>query len=233
MKFLDETLARMIERFEEEYPEVRQRSPTIDDTSSQSPSLPELSTSISNGASSSASQTLRNPLNNPSNVIDDDEDENEIDWQAQPDSLRHLSRHGSDASLVARHQAHEEGQMHRFGQQMRRSLLGPRNTEEPHERITDEDEERLSTMRSRLAHFSGEDLKRRIKTEGIEAVVHELGVSARELEIMEQSDPTGLEKLREAQRRLIAMGEGPKENGIVQANGKANLVVREREGDKT
>lgn len=112
----------------------------------------------------------------------------------------HISRHNSDVSLASRLITQEEGQMHRFGQQIRRDVLRPQALDYAHGTTGHELEpQHLQELRARLEAMSGNEIKNKVEMLGPEAVLHQLGTTAEELLLLEQQDPEGFEKFRESQ----------------------------------
>ncbi|MCJ1254928.1 hypothetical protein MMC24_002744 [Lignoscripta atroalba] len=191
LQFLDSTLERMIQRFEDEYPETRLESlPTRREDASEVGSLPSLAgTSSLDADTSGMSEAIREDT-----TLSDDEDR----------AVRMpVSRHNSDVSLASRHLGQEEGRMHRFGQQIRRDILRPMEFDYAHGTTGREGEpQHLRKLRETLELWKGEDIKEAVEDRGSEAVLRELGATAEELLVLKKEDPEGFEMFREAQ--LIA-----------------------------
>jgi len=185
LQFLDLTLERMIRRFEDEYPECRiappEPEPSAEEPASDSGSLPSPSKDPSIHGEASI----------------DDGDPAEDDEQ----TVRvHLSRHNSDVSLASRLITQEEGQMHRFGQQIRRDVLRPQALDYAHGTTGHEVEaQHLQELRARLEAMSGSELKAQVETLGPKALLQKLGTTTEELLLLHQQDPEGFEIFRESQ----------------------------------
>ena len=123
--FLDQTLQRIIQRFEDEYPETRlaavDAAPSGDaaaENAAPRGTSAEIPPAGDDDNNHSTFTNLADPILMP---ISTNEDE--------PRAIQSgRSRHGSDVSLASRALAMEEGQMHRLGQQVRRGLFGSRST---------------------------------------------------------------------------------------------------------
>lgn len=92
--------------------------------------------------------------------------------------------------------------MHRFGQGMRREVLKPIGTDDAlHGTSTSDlpESPHLAALRVRLENLSGEALREQVEHDGVENVIKELGLSARELATLEKDDPEGFAKLKNAQ----------------------------------
>ena len=112
----------------------------------------------------------------------------------------HLSRHNSDVSLAARLITQEEGQMHRFGQQIRRDVLRPQVLDYAHGTTGHEVEaQHLQELRTRIEAMSGSEIKAQVEALGPETVLQRLGTTTEELLLLEQQDPEGFEKFRQSQ----------------------------------
>ncbi|MCJ1384166.1 hypothetical protein MMC17_007282 [Xylographa soralifera] len=185
--FLDSTLERMIQRFEDEFPECRLRplkpSPSVDDTLSESGSLPSSFTNPFNSEGTDETSLT---------TVDPTEDDEKV--VRVP-----MSRQHSDVSLASRFLTQEEGQMHRFGQQIRRDILRPELQDFAHGTTgTEVEPQHLQKLRQRLEAMDGAEIKDRVALLGSEAVLRELGATAEELLFLEQQDPEGFEKFKEA-----------------------------------
>ena len=185
LQFLDTTLERMIRRFEDEYPECR-----ID------PPLPKLPAEESTSDSGSLPSSFTSPWTNqmaaidPNDIIEDDEQAVKVP----------MSRHNSDVSLASRFLTQEEGQMHRFGQQIRRDVLRPQFQDYAHGTTGHEVEaEHLQELRARIDQLSGDEIKERVERLGPDAALRELGVTAKELWLLQRQDPESLEKFGNTQ----------------------------------
>ncbi|MCJ1442457.1 MAG: hypothetical protein MMC23_002952 [Stictis urceolatum] len=201
LQFLDSTLSRMIERFEDEYPECRPKPPPspTETPSSESGSLENSTTFSDPFRGGPASQDTE-----PDDLDADVDADAALDEESSPSdpSLKpkpRLSRHGSDVSLASRHLNNEEAQMHRFGQQMRRSILAPQTFDHVHQASGEEEARHLQALRAKLEMMTGEQIKEKVRDRGVERVLEEMGSNARELLLLEKEDPEGFEKFREAQ----------------------------------
>ncbi len=194
--FLDSTLQRMIQRFEDEYPETRlaPRLPIIPpttDTASLDDSLYSSgeNTSILSGDNSTTITDPDPSATDAATLTEDDEEVIKVP----------LSRHNSDVSLASRALALEEGRMHRFGQQVRRDILRPQSLDHAHGTTGDEPEaEHLRVLRDRLETLGGAEIKEKVDRLGPDAVLREIGASAEELALLEREDPEAFGRFREA-----------------------------------
>lgn len=174
--FLDSTLERMIQRFENEYPETRL------ETSPQSLALPTPLAAFPY----STSQNQVSHTTDPETL--DPEPDSEPD---QAIRIPHL-RHGSDVSLASR-QAQEEGRMHKFGQRMRRDILRPEMLDYAHGTTGQEVEaSHLQDLRRKLEGLPGAEIRDKVRTMGPEALLKSIGATVEDLRILEQSDPDGM-----------------------------------------
>ncbi|MCJ1389888.1 hypothetical protein MMC18_002745 [Xylographa bjoerkii] len=186
--FLDSTLERMIQRFENEFPECRLRpleaSPMGDDALSESGSLPSSFTNPFNSEGTDETNlTTLDPTEDDEGVV------------KVP-----MSRQHSDVSLASRFLTREEGQMHRFGQQIRRDILRPESHDYAHGTTGQEVEaQHLLELRKRVEAMDGADIRDKVEKFGSEAVLRELGATAEELLHLEQQDPEGFEKFKNSQ----------------------------------
>ncbi len=202
LQFLDSTLERMIERFENEYPETRLPKPTAEPLSDDN-------------ASTSSSFENPTPLIHPTPTYPglefDSPDPEDIDDNAPP-LIRpaSVSRRASSPNLASR-QAQEEGRMHRFGQRVKRDILRPETEDYAHGTTGAESEAQyLKDLRRRLEAFEGGEIKDRVETLGPETVFNMIGATAEELEAWERGNPEGFERIKEARGYALALYEDQK-----------------------
>lgn len=196
---LDSTLERIIQRFEDEYPETKVAPlPSPPDRRVEFEFSPPsessfLGSSPANGSVLSASVESNNNLER----VPQDEavDAEAVDAEADDNDAHpsRLARNGSNASLAARAQMQEEGQMHKLGQAFRKTLV--ENSHRENGGRTD-----VAQVRERLEQFSGEQLREQIEEHGLEHLIKKLGFSMQEIALLEREDPEGFEKFKQAQQ---------------------------------
>ena len=190
LQFLDSTLERIIERFEDEYPETRAEAKKDGDLNVDHTKLDQSDSQLL-AECIKAQDRLGDVISNEDRVsVEDDE---------HPYAVR-LSRRSSNTSLKTRALTSEEGRMHRFGQQFRREILKPEGLDYAHG--TDEtsvDPPHLALLRAKLGEMRSEDIRQRVIDLGYEKAIEEIGASAEELAQLEKEDPEGFQKLKEAQ----------------------------------
>ena len=193
LQFLDSTLERMIQRFEDEYPETRIAPPEHTQASEYAVSeTGSLVSSFTNPFGNEGTVSELTPSSTNGVYMNDDEDDRAVRVT--------MSRQHSDVSLASRHLTQEEGQMHRFGQQIRRDILRPQQEDNLHGTTGHEMEAgHLEKLRERLEAMGGNEIKERVELLGPDAVLQELGTTAEELRVLEQQDPEAFEKFKEAQ----------------------------------
>lgn len=194
LQFLDLTLERMIQRFENEYPETRLEPSPQHPTCLPTPLV--------------AFSPCPTPQLQPTVVSDqetlDPDPESETDQAIRIPPVRQ----GSDVSLASR-QAQEEGRMHRFGQRMRRDILRPETLDYAHGTTGQETEaSHLQDLRRRLEAIPGAEIRDKVRALGPEALLKAIGATVEELRMLERSD--NLEGLTDAQ---VAALENMDENG--------------------
>ena len=192
---LDSTLERIIQRFEEEYPETK--LPAL-------PSSPPLENVTSLGSSFADASILSasEGSNQLSKIASADEylDETPNDGN-DPDGHR-LARTGSNASLAAKALHDEEGRMHRFGQSLRRDILKPTGTDDFSHGTSVNDppeSEHLIALRSKLENLTGEDIRSQVEAKGADSVVKEIGITLEELRALQRADPEEFQAFKESQ----------------------------------
>ncbi|KAH0545122.1 hypothetical protein FGG08_000734 [Glutinoglossum americanum] len=182
--FLDQTLARMIQRFEDEYPECRimNEAPIAD---------PPDQDSVLGSVPSS--------WNDPSTIGTENAALTEDDDEGGP----LLARHNSDVSLASRALSNEEGRMHRFGQRIKREVLRPQTLDHEHDTTGEEEEtEQMKALRSKIEAMKGEEIKDRVETMGAEAIIQELSTEVEGLQPLAVRGPDTFERCKAVQ--LIA-----------------------------
>lgn len=110
-----------------------------------------------------------------------------------------MSRHDSDVSVASRHLAHEEGRIHRLGQQVRRDILRPQlgnGSPVPGDEVRSS---HLHELKAKLEAMSGQELIDSLNAFGEEGFLSQLGASAEELLWLQTEDAAGFEKFKEAQ----------------------------------
>lgn len=197
LQFLDSTLERMIQRFEDEYPETRLPKPI---TISPSPNFSHSSTSFDPTTSSQATETDISPSDPASPDLEDDLSAPLI----RPSSL---SRRNSSPSLASR-QAQEEGRMHRFGQRVKRDILRPESEDHAHGTTgTEVEAEYLQDLRKRLESLEGSEIKDKVESMGPEAVYQALDATAEELAAMKKQDPEGWARMKAMREAALTLFE--------------------------
>lgn len=199
LQFLDSTLERMIQRFEDEYPETRlpKSIPTTSDD--------HFASNV--GATSLGHHSQPLPPRSDSlatDVISPDllEDETVLSPFIRPASL---PRRPSSPSLAAR-QAQEEGRMHRFGQRVKRDILRPETEDYAHGTTgTEVEAEYLQDLRRRLESLEGPEIKDKIESLGPEVVFDAIGTTAEELAQLEKSNPPEFERVKKMRSVAVAL----------------------------
>jgi hypothetical protein len=191
--FLDQTLASMIARFEEEYPETR-IGPI---------SPPQLPLSIgSRHMSLPAPLSLDDPGTPTELGSKSDEDpENDPDNNATRPAAR---RNNSDISLASRRSralAIEEGQLHRLGQSIRREVvdsptLGPSG---PGQNNGQDEAARLRALQDKLEALTGTQLKSMVQQDGWTVTLAKVGANVDDLRMLQEQDPQAWEMFKESQ----------------------------------
>lgn len=90
--------------------------------------------------------------------------------------------------------------MHRFGQQVRRSLLQPEAMDYEHGTSGDEvDPEHIAVLRAKLEQLRGDEIREKVEAVGADKVLEEMGANAQELAQLQMEDPEAFEKFKESQ----------------------------------
>lgn len=179
------TLYRMIQRFEDEYPETRLAShaappSTAMDTNSQH-------------SGEDASFTNSTGHNLSGSVVDN---ENAVDDEDADNYETHLSRTSSMTSLHARAMTSEEGHVHRIGQNLRRDILNPPASE------GDGDEDgysHLVALREKLERLQEQQSQHPFDSADAERTFTQLGHTVDELWAAQKQDAESFEKFKQSQ----------------------------------
>lgn len=189
--YLDQTLERIIQRFEDEYPDAKpvvSHAPDFDvSTPLDTPNLSRMS-------------TIQDSNSNHSSTLAPD---------IYSSELKH-SPSASSTSLASKALTHEEGRMLKFGQTMRREMLRPVGQDDYfHGTSVDDSPEpaHLTALRERLNGLSGEEVRHKVESEGADNVVKELQISAEELRYLAREDPARFEALRNCSLLNESQGE--------------------------
>jgi hypothetical protein len=152
--FLDDTLYRVIKRYEEEYPECRLTLPST--TEEHFPS------------SSSETDAF------PSLGIDPDDEI--LATNITTEITKPLSRRSSQVSLASRNLENEEGQMHRFGHYIRKGVLRPQTPDHLHGVTGNEvDPAHITRIRRVVDEMAGDEIRRKVASVGgVEKMIERL-----------------------------------------------------------
>lgn len=183
LQFLDFTLHRMIQRFEDEYPETRvfaSVSAVAPDTSSQN-SGDDGSGSGGNGGS----QVNLNNVDNETAIDEEDTDQYAI----------HLSRTSSMTSLHSRAMTSEEGHVHRLGQNLRQDFLSPSIDQTDDDSSLGLDDAYIAALRDKLDRLHEEQERSRLADKTFE----ELGSTVDDLWTTQRQDTEMFEKFKQSQ----------------------------------
>ncbi|EPS25445.1 hypothetical protein PDE_00378 [Penicillium oxalicum 114-2] len=183
LQFLDFTLQRMIQRFEDEYPETR----IVPQPAPASAAPDNISQHSSEGATGpSASEIMNNYLVDNENAIDDEE----TDQYAI-----HLSRTSSMTSLHSRAMTSEEGHVHRLGQNLRRDFLNPPSgSGDP-----DDEASHLVALRKKLERLHEQQSQSPFDSSGTEDTFEKLGLTVDELWAAQHHDVESFERFKQSQ----------------------------------
>ncbi len=205
LQCLDQTLERIIQRFENEFPETRVSVPSAVRSDNEC-----LSTFSTPGRAKPSSVSTTEEGTDME--ADNDEDDEEV-------IKIPLRRNGSDVSLASR-QAHEEGLMHRLGQRVRSDILRPETSDHAHGTTGDEVEPlHLQELRKRLESLDGAEIREKVERVGSEALLEAMGATAKELALLEQQHPEGFEAAK-AERLTALYNMGRQQVPAGQANQK-------------
>ncbi|GFF26544.1 hypothetical protein IFM58399_01449 [Aspergillus lentulus] len=214
LQFLDFTLHRMIQRFEDEYPETRVKPASVVSA------LQETSSQISgdDAAAAPAGGGQLFGMTIDENAVDDDD----TDQYAV-----RLSRTSSITSLHARAMTSEEGHVHRLGQNLRRDFLSPSmNQGDGDHSSASLDESHLEALRNKLDRLHEEQTRAHFEGANADKAFEEMGSVVEELWAMEKQDTAAFEQWRQTQiAAQINSGKqtaSPKPSGAIKEQLEAN-----------
>lgn len=183
---LDDTVQKMIARFEEEFPETRIPAPSQQNTSETS-SLTDQSALLASSVNTQATE-----LTNVS-------DEEDPDLEIRPHTI---SRHNSEVNLASRQLGIEEGRLHRIGQQLRREVIdSPRSAEGGADFAPWREDERLQKLREKIESVPGVELGRIVEKEGWDGLLQKIGGNYEDLRKLQEQDPEGWAVFKDAQEK--------------------------------
>ncbi|KAL4900347.1 hypothetical protein BDW74DRAFT_162142 [Aspergillus multicolor] len=215
LQFLDFTLQKMIQRFEDEYPETRiipqPPKPTQDTSSQNSGDDSYLATSIGNLQSAGVA------ADNETMVDDDDGEQYAV----------RLSRASSITSLYSRAMTSEEGHVHRLGQNIRRDFL-PLDQAEEGESSEMMDESQFAALRDKLDRLHEEQTRSHFESVGADKAFQELGSTVEELWAIQRQDSEAYERFRQSQI-AAQINSGRRTPSVSDTNrARASNIGRER-----
>jgi hypothetical protein len=188
---LDQTLERMIQRFEDEYPETKLATlEVVNDLGAP------------NQAMADASLLSASVDSNPLSTVMSADDEFMPDGETAEHSAVRMHRSPSSTSLVSKAFTDEEGRMHRFGQNLRREVLKPTPADDNlHGAGGDDAAEptHFVSLHARLDELRGEEIRQRVEKDGVDIVIRQLGINAHDLMSLKEQDPEGFEAFRSSQ----------------------------------
>ena len=182
LQFLDYTLAKMIQRFEDEYPETR---------------LPQsASAAVAPDSSSQNSAEDATGTNTTGNLHSSMVDETAVDDEETDNYGIHLSRTSSMTSLHARAMTSEEGHVHRLGQNLRRDFLNPPEGEVAGD---EDDDSHVIALREKLERLHEEQSESPFDGDRAEQAFEMLGQNVDELWAVKRQDAEGFERFKQSQ----------------------------------
>ncbi|KAL4809363.1 hypothetical protein BDV18DRAFT_131885 [Aspergillus unguis] len=186
LQFLDSTLQKMIQRFEDEYPETRIAPQVVKPNQETS--------SLNSGEDSYLAASLGNVQSAGTNIDND----NAIDDEEGEQYDGRLSRSSSVTSLYSRAMTSEEGHVHRLGQNIRRDFL-PLNQDEGGDSLDLMDEEQLAALREKLDRLHDEQTRSHFESVGADKAFQELGHTVEELWAIQRQEPEAFERFKQSQ----------------------------------
>ncbi|PGH06489.1 hypothetical protein GX51_02313 [Blastomyces parvus] len=210
IQFLDCTLQRMIQRFEDEFPDTR-----LSTESETRKTLPQRTPSQSSAGDSAEQSNLVDSASLDAARLSQspDQDQGIDDEDADQYAIR-LSRTSSNTSLHSKALTSEEGRVHRFQQHVRRDILSTDLEAEPDTPSQGPDEMQINALREKLERLRSSELQSRIELVGPDKALEELGANMEELIALRERDPESFESFKASQiaaqinAGLVEEGEG-------------------------
>ncbi|KAK1146457.1 Microtubules assembly and stabilization protein [Aspergillus melleus] len=185
LQFLDFTLHRMIQRFEDEYPETR--------------IVPQPVISVNAETSSQNSGEGGNvPLVPGIPQFANSTDETAVDDEDTDQYAVRLSRSSSITSFHSRALTSEEGHAHRLGQNIRRGFLSP-NWDPADEDSCLSNDSHVSALREKLDRLHEDQARSHFESVGADKAFGELGSTVDELWAIQRQDTEAFEKFKQSQ----------------------------------
>ncbi|KAJ5135384.1 Leucine-rich repeat ribonuclease inhibitor subtype [Penicillium bovifimosum] len=190
LQFLDITLHRMIQRFEDEYPETR----IIPQAAPAAP-LPDTISQHSGDDDGAGSITAGGNLNS-TQLDDTGVDEEDTDQYA----VRH-SRTSSMTSLHSRAMTSQEGHIHRLGQNLRREILNPSLVPGDGDENFDieDNNSHIAALRQKLDRLHEEQCLSQFDDFDSDMAYNHLGTTVDELFAAQQQDAEAFERFKQSQ----------------------------------
>ncbi|KAJ5516570.1 hypothetical protein N7527_008130 [Penicillium freii] len=204
LQFLDMTLHKMIQRFEDEYPETRIIPPLP-------PAIPVPDTISQHSGDDDGSGSIGASGNMNSSQLDETGgDEEDTDQYAV-----RLSRTSSMTSLHSRAMTSQEGHIHRIGQNLRRDFLKPSlvpgDGDEDFE--YEDDNSHIVALRQKLDLLHEEQSLSQFDDFDADMAYNHLGTTVDELYAAQQQDAEGFERFKQSQiAAQINSGIRPRDN---------------------
>lgn len=184
LQFLDYTLQKMIQRFEDEYPETR--LPAQSASSVVHPGTGSQHSGEDANVPSAASNLNSSMIDNENAIDDEETDQYAI----------HISRTSSMTSLHSRAMTSEEGQVHRLGQNLRRDFLNP---PEGKAEGDEDDDSRLIALREKLECLHEQQSESQFDSVDAEQAFEKLGNTVDELWAAQRQDAESFERFKQSQ----------------------------------
>jgi hypothetical protein len=189
LQFLDITLHRMIQRFEDEYPETRISAPA-----EAVPSAPALDTSSQHSGEDGTSSITAG-----GNMTNSQLDENGADEEEGEQFAVRLSRASSMTSLHSRAMTSQEGHIHRIGQNLRRDFLKPSLVPAGGDEEEDDNSSHIAALRQKLDRLHNEQSLSQFDDFDTAKAFDQLGTTVDELWAVQQQDAEGFERFKQSQ----------------------------------
>ena len=189
LQFLDITLHRMIQRFEDEYPETR-----ISSQAEAVPSVPAPDTSSQHSGEDGTSSITAG-----GNMTNSQLEENGADEEDGEQLAVRLSRASSMTSLHSRAMTSQEGHIHRIGQNLRRDFLKPSLVTGDGDEDYDDNNSHIAALRQKLDRLHDEQSLSQFDGFDTDKAFDQLGTTVDELWAAQQQDAEGFERFKQSQ----------------------------------
>ena len=202
---MDGTLEKMIQRFEDEFPDTRVGADSA-------PAADNAASTKAEDLTGDKSSTAEAPTVSTSTLGQAIEADTGLDDEGDQYAVR-LSRRSSNTSLHSRALTSEEGRVHRLSQHLRRDILHSElDDQEGRVSQSSSEEANVAALHAKLERLRDSQVQSRIETVGADKALEEVGSNLEELIALQKQDPEAFADFKESQIAAIINAGLRKEN---------------------